>query len=185
MILKLYQFWNRFVLMHKKVQIGKNLCVRGKIYVHGKKHGVIIGDNCTIYSDESVNPTSGVSHSHFVVGENAILKIGNNVGMSHVNITAYESVTIENNVLIGSGVKIWDTDFHPIAYKARKEGIDGKSSPITIREGAFIGACSIILKGVTIGEHSVIGAGSVVTTDVPQGEVWAGNPARFIRKISD
>ena len=42
---------------------------------------------------------------------------------------------------------------------------------------------SIILKGVTIGENSVVGAGSVVTKDIPSGEVWAGNPAKFIRKI--
>ena len=48
---------------------------------------------------------------------------------------------------------------------------------------AFIGAHSIVLKGVTIGKHSVIGAGSVVTKNIPDNEVWAGNPARFIRRL--
>lgn len=57
------------------------------------------------------------------------------------------------------------------------------SRPIHIKYGAFIGAGSIILKGVTIGEYSIIGAGSVVCKDVPSGEVWGGNPAHFIRKL--
>lgn len=47
----------------------------------------------------------------------------------------------------------------------------------------IIGACSIVLKGVTIGKNSVVGAGSVVTKSIPDNEVWAGNPAKFIRKV--
>lgn len=58
-----------------------------------------------------------------------------------------------------------------------------KSKPILIKEGAFIGAHAIVLKGVTIGKYSVIGAGSVITKDIPDNEVWAGNPARFIKKL--
>jgi len=60
-----------------------------------------------------------------------------------------------------------------------------KSASVVIKKGAWIGAHSIILKGVTIGERSVIGAGSVVTKDVPNDEVWAGNPARFISRINN
>ena len=52
-----------------------------------------------------------------------------------------------------------------------------------IRKGASIGAGSTILPGLTIGENAVVGAGSVVTKDIPAGELWLGNPARFIRKI--
>ena len=57
------------------------------------------------------------------------------------------------------------------------------SKQIRIARGAFIGAHTIILKGVHIGAQSIIGAGAVVTKSVPEGEIWAGNPARFIRKI--
>ena len=59
----------------------------------------------------------------------------------------------------------------------------GVTKPVEIKDGVFVGAHSIILKGVTIGEGSIIGAGSVVTKSIPAGEVWAGNPAKFIRKI--
>ena len=56
---------------------------------------------------------------------------------------------------------------------------EGKS----IKEGAFIGTRCLILKGVTIGKGAVVGAGSVVTKDIPDGEIWAGNPAKFIRNV--
>ena len=58
-----------------------------------------------------------------------------------------------------------------------------KCAPVVIEDNVFIGARCIILKGVTIGENSVVGAGSVVTKSIPANEIWAGNPAKFIRKI--
>ena len=59
-----------------------------------------------------------------------------------------------------------------------------KTKPVLIKEGAFIGAHAIILKGVTIGKRSVIGAGAVVTKDVPDNQIWAGNPAGFLKNVS-
>ncbi len=53
---------------------------------------------------------------------------------------------------------------------------------VIIKRNAYLGAGSIIVKPVTIGENSIIGAGSIITKDIPDNEVWAGNPARFIRK---
>ncbi|MBD8490085.1 hypothetical protein IFO69_15110 [Echinicola sp. CAU 1574] len=58
-----------------------------------------------------------------------------------------------------------------------------KNRGINIEDGVWIGGHCIILKGVTIGERSVIGAGSVVSKNIPKNEVWAGNPAKFIKKI--
>ena len=176
--------WNFFIMKYKGVQHGSNLKIAGFMHVHGKKNGLRIGDNVKIWSKASVNPTSGFNHSSFRTEQKGSIEIGNNVGLSHVNITSYESIIIEDNVRIGSGVKIWDTDFHSLDYEDRiNEDRHIKSKPIRVCEGAFIGACSIILKGVTIGRHSIIGAGSVVTKDVPDGEIWAGNPAQFIRRI--
>lgn len=107
--------------------------------------------------------------------------------MSHVNIVSWDDIEIEDNVYIGSGVKIWDTDFHSLQYTNRLKLPDTgvKHAPIKIKEGAFIGACTIVLKGVTIGKYSVIGAGSVVAKSIPDNEIWAGNPAQFIKKIEE
>jgi acetyltransferase-like isoleucine patch superfamily enzyme len=57
-----------------------------------------------------------------------------------------------------------------------------KKAPVHIKKGAFVGAHCLILKGVTIGENSIVGAGSVVTKDIPDHEIWGGNPARLLRK---
>ena len=179
------KIWNKLIFYFKEVKFDSTSNVAGKIYIHGKKGGVTIGSNCTLISKSTVNPTSGFSHCYFRTEKDGFIRIGNNVGISHTNITSFAGVTIENNVLIGSGVKIWDTDFHSVdyAYRNSSEEPDVKSIPILIKEGAFVGACSIILKGVIIGRNSVIGAGSVVTKNVPDNEIGAGNPAKFVRKI--
>ena len=91
-----------------------------------------------------------------------------------------------NNVKIGGGVCIYDTDFHSLDPVIRRSSEDLKNraeKSVVIDNDVFIGAKSIILKGVTIGENSVIGAGSVVTKSVPANQIWAGNPAKFIRSI--
>lgn len=111
--------------------------------------------------------------------------IGDNVGISGSTINATKLVKIGNNVLIGSGCLISDTDSHPIHWEDRLSNNDGKikSSPITIEDNAFIGARSIILKGITIGAGAVIGAGSVVTQNVPPFTIACGNPAKIIKNI--
>lgn len=113
------------------------------------------------------------------------LIIGNNVGISGSTICATTSVTIGDNVLIGSGCIITDTDAHPIDWEYRKNGKNEKTkrSPIVIGNDVFIGARSIILKGVTIGDRAVIGAGSVVSKDVPADCIVAGNPAVVVKQL--
>lgn len=184
-IILLDSVWNYINIKRKKVKTGDNLTIHGRLHIHGWKGRISIGDNCIITSSEDANPTAGGHATHLVAGKDGSLTIGNNVGMSFAYIVAYSSVTIEDNVLIGADVKIWDNDFHPVEYNQRIRNEKPEPKPIHIGEGAFIGACSIILKGVTIGKRSVIGAGSVVTKDIPDDEVWAGNPVVFIRKINE
>ena len=85
--------------------------------------------------------------------------------------------------MIGGGTVLYDTDFHPLEYEKRiiNDFNTIKCSEVVIKEGAFIGAGCVILKGVVIGKHAIIGAGSVVSKNIPDGEIWAGNPARRIR----
>jgi len=113
----------------------------------------------------------------------ATITIGRNVGVAGCTISAAERIVIDDNVLIGSGCLIVDSDFHPIAYKDRDNTEKTLNAPVHICEGAFIGARAIILKGVTIGRGAVIGAGSVVTRDIPAGVIAAGNPAQVVRQI--
>lgn len=120
------------------------------------------------------------------LAKNCSIIIGDNVGISQTTLIAHANIIIKNNVKIGCGVKIYTSDFHSLDPKIRASIEDlkyKKVSSVTINSNAFIGAGSIILKGVTIGRNSIIGVGSVVTKDVPDNEIWAGNPARFIRKI--
>lgn len=187
-ILKLLNFvgsiYNLISLKRKHVKYGKKLNIVGKIRLHG--NGTFeMGNNVSIYSKPNVNPCAGGLETHLTCNNGAILKIGNHVGVSHCAITAAKSVIIEDDVLIGSNCMITDTDFHSIDFEKRNSLNDDtvKTAPILIKKGAFIGARSIILKGVTIGEYSIIGAGSVVTKSVPDGEIWAGNPAKFLKKI--
>jgi acetyltransferase-like isoleucine patch superfamily enzyme len=121
------------------------------------------------------------------VFKNANLIIGNNVGMSDVTISCWKSIIIEDNVLIGSGTQIRDSDGHSLdKYMRMNPNTDDQfkiNKEVIIRKNVFIGAGCYILKGVEIGENSIIGVGSVVTKSVPSNEIWAGNPAKFIKKI--
>ncbi|GAB3512662.1 hypothetical protein GCM10027341_53670 [Spirosoma knui] len=94
-----------------------------------------------------------------------------------------------DNVRIGGNCAIYDTDFHSLDISKRIATVEDKSieavkrATVIIEENVFIGAHSLILKGVRIGRNSIIGAGSVVTNSVPNNQIWAGNPARFIKEI--
>lgn len=157
-------------------------------YVMVSRNGEFaIGANFSMNNCINGNPIGCVQPCMFVVGNEAKLTIGKNVGISSTAIVAHTSIIIGNNVKIGGGVCIYDTDFHSLNATMR---IDPKldikniaSIPIAIGDNVFIGAHSTILKGVTIGENSIIGACSVVTKDIPRNEIWAGNPAKFIKKI--
>lgn len=90
-------------------------------------------------------------------------------------------VTIGSSVFFGPGVHIY-TATHPLEWEKRKSG-EEYGKPVTINDNIWIGGGAIICPGVTIGEKSIIGAGSVVTHDVPSAVVVAGNPARVIKAL--
>lgn len=170
----------------KNVNINRKL-VRfdgpAKLYFE-KGADIKIGEKFRFCSD--YNSIDNSSYGGINVYAGAHLIIGYNTGMTNTMIWCYNRITIGNHVNVGAGTMIVDTDFHSLDWKDRRDGIDvanKKTRPVVIKDYAFIGTRSIILKGVTIGEKSIIGAGSVVSKSVPDGEVWAGNPARFIKKI--
>lgn len=153
---------------------------------HGRYGGgkVLIGDNFYFSSGSGVNPIASNLQGAIFLENGASLKIGNNVGMSSTRMWVHDSVTIGDNVKVGACVLITDTDAHPMNYEVRRTSNEGtKSAPIEIEDDVWVGAHSIILKGVTIGARSIIGAGSVVTKSIPADCVAAGNPCKVIKTL--
>lgn len=147
---------------------------------------ILIGDGADLRSWRSTNPLAPY-HPVALATRNAIavIRIGDDCGLTGATIVAAEAITIGNRVLVGANVTIVDTDFHPLTPAARAYDIlAGAHRPIIIEDDVFIGMNSLILKGVTIGRGSVIGAGSVVSRDVPANVIVAGNPARVVKELS-
>ena len=112
----------------------------------------------------------------------ARIQLGDHVGLSNSVIVAGNSIEIGEHTILGSGVMILDNDFHSMGTGFTWVSECSKNSkPIKIGRGCFIGSRSMILKGVTLGDRAVIGAGAVVTKDVPAYSMAAGNPARVVR----
>ncbi|OON65688.1 acyltransferase [Hymenobacter sp. CRA2] len=128
----------------------------------------------------------GISHPVIIrlLNPEAKLTIGDDVGISGGGICVQTEVRIGNGVMLGANAFITDTDFHPLLSENRRYSYDHVGTrPVVIEDNVFIGMNSIILKGVRIGRNAVIGAGSVVSRDVPANEIWAGNPARFVKAL--
>ena len=97
---------------------------------------------------------------------------------------APEKITIEEGVIVSTGCKIISHYLDP--YTMTPDDRLANHYPVgevLIKKNAFIGMGSMIIKPVTIGENAIVGAGSVVNHDIPDNEVWAGNPARRIRTL--
>ena len=146
------------------IRIGANSLIAGQLmtFAHGGR--IIIGQYC-------------------YVGENSRVWSG-------------ASVTMGNYVLIAHNVMIMDNFTHPIDFQARREHaratmggrhaatIDLGDRPIVIGDDVWIGANSIIMRGVSIGDRAIISAGSVVREDVPADAVVSGNPAAIVRSLA-
>jgi len=183
-----FHFFNVIILKWENVRFKNNLKIKGFLGI--KNHGeIIIGKNVTINSNLSSNPIGGDSKTYFTTTKTGKILIGDNCGISNSTIFSMCNIIIEDNVLIGGGCKIYDSDFHSIIFKDRNPenncNINIKSAPVVIESGAWLGGNCTILKGVIIGKRSVIGAGSVITKSVPPDELWAGNPAKFIKYINN
>lgn len=169
------------------IHFGDHLRVVGKIglNIQGK---CSIGRNFRCSSGDMSNPMGRNVSSYIRVGnKDAVLKIGDNVGISSVCIWCDEKIEIGDNVKIGALTIVTDTDAHSLNPILRAnietDSANAKTKPVVICKNAFIGTSCVVCKGVTIGENSIVGAGSVVTKDIPNNQVWAGSPAVFIREI--
>ncbi|MFM9977254.1 MAG: acyltransferase [Sphingomonadaceae bacterium] len=145
------------------ITIGDNCIVFGELFVFGHGGKISIGDHCFI-------------------GENSRIWSGS-------------GIVIGNRVLISHDVNIFDNDTHPfdlvdrhkhfldIKHRGHPSDVDLSDMPVIVKDDAWISAKAIVLKGVTIGRGAVVGAGAVVTRDVPDFAIVAGNPAKTVRQL--
>jgi len=126
-------------------------------------------------------------NAHFEARTNeAIISIGDNVYFNNnFVIIADTSVKLGNNLLIGTNVEIYDSDFHNIDPDLRFGGHPCSSKEVIIEDNVWLGSNVKILKGVTIGRNSVISNGAIVTKNIPPNVIAAGVPAITIKKIGN
>lgn len=129
---------------------------------------------CVVLPGAQIGENVNICSHCFI--ENAV-KIGNNVTIK-CGVQVWDGIELEDNVMIGSNVT-FTNDMYP-----RAKNPDWKLLRTKICKGATVGAGAVILPGITIGERAFIAAGSVVTKDVPAGELWMGSPAKFYKKVN-
>lgn len=161
-------------------RVGKQLFLyTGTPFVSGPLN-IEVGHRCRISGQ-----TTFSASSHY--GE-PLLFIGNNVGIGwQVTIAVSSRVIIEDNVRIAGGCNLFGYSGHPINARERAKGMPDtldQTGDIHLKKDAWLGSNVIVKSGVTIGEGSIVAAGSVVTKDIPDFVIAAGNPATVIRSIS-
>jgi acetyltransferase-like isoleucine patch superfamily enzyme len=147
------------------VVLGENVILNDFINLYG----------CKIDDNTKIGPFVEVQKNAFI-GKRCKIS-------SHTFIC--EGVTIEDDVFVGHGV-MFINDKYPKATSESGElqtDDDWEVIPIVVKQGASIGSNATLLCGITVGSGSIIGAGSVVTRDVPENTIVAGNPARIIRRV--
>jgi acetyltransferase-like isoleucine patch superfamily enzyme len=164
------KFWN--------ISIGKNSKFRGHCYFRTHPNSRIkIGNSFECVSITKESNLIKCPCKIQTLEKDAKIIIGNNVGMSGCIISCFNKITIGDDVKIGGNTTIMDGDFH------KEDPRSGMPKEIIIDNNVWIGYSCIILKGVHIGKNSIIGAGSIVTKDIPENSLAAGNPCKVIKSI--
>ena len=157
----------KYISVADDVKLGENVKLANFVNLYG----------CAIDDNTKIGTFVEVQKNVFI-GKNCKIQ-------SHTFIC--EGVTIEDDVFVGHGVTFIN-DKYPRSTNGNgslQSEADWKVIPTVVKKGASIGSGSTILCNVTIGENAIIGSGSVVTKDVPQNTIVAGNPARIVRKIEE
>ncbi|HJP58674.1 MAG TPA: acyltransferase [Gemmatimonadaceae bacterium] len=171
-----------WVKASRNVRVGANSRVRWRSIRMGPKSEFIVGNDCVIAARADFETDGGV----IIIGDRTF------IGKSH--LVCHTRIEIGDDVLIAWGVTIVDHNSHSVSWRGRandvRDLLRGKKdwqhvdrAPVRIANKVWIGLNSIVLSGVTIGEGAVVAAGSVVTKDVPDFCVVAGNPARVVREL--
>ena len=175
------RFYTRWRIVPQFDSVGTGLEIIGphRLEVYGKD--IHLGDNVHMQTSSGnmsrlctwPNPKRETGHGRIDIGSHTLLTPGLQVVSAH-------HVQIGDNVMIASRVYISDADWHEIYDRLDSPG---PTAPVVLENNVWLGEGVKVCKGVTIGENSVIGAGSVVTKDIPANVVAAGNPAKKLRAL--
>jgi acetyltransferase-like isoleucine patch superfamily enzyme len=151
------------------------------------RHCLSVGAQATVLGSPTVDASDMIVGDHFKIWSThkrtlvtgwGKLRVGDRVFLNNgVFVSCVHEIIIGDDIAIANDVYLTDSDSHGV------EGRKVREAPIRIGNGAWIGARSIILPGVTIGSRALVAAGAVVTRDVPDDTLVGGNPARVIRKL--
>lgn len=172
-------YWKNKLLM-------RNVSFKGYCVIFSFPGSKIKLEGGTINSSFTSNMLGLWQRTILVARYGGTIEIGDGFGISGSTIYSTSSIKIGKNATIGANCKIIDNDFHPLDPEQRRLNLNKEHtarSPITIGDNCFIGMNSIILKGTTLGNNVVVGAGSVVHGSFPDNCIIAGNPAKIIRQI--
>lgn len=167
----------------RKLQLGKNVFIGKNSFLGASDGGIIIGDNACLVANCYLNVFNYFENTgnKIVIGKNVVISSG-------CVIHGHSGVTIGDNTIIGPNTSLVTGNHGDLtADKAAPTYRFAKivtTTPISVGTNVWIGTNVSILPGISIGDNSVIGAGSIVTKDVPANSVYAGNPAREIRKLN-
>lgn len=172
-------FWARLAAGWWGVRVGESCSFVGlpRFRRHPQSR-IIIGAKCRFNSSPASN-LLGVNRPCILatLTERGEIKIGRGCGFSGTVITCATRILLGENVRCGANTLIMDTDWHTDDPRA------GLDAPVIVEKNVWLGVNVTVLKGVSIGENTLVGAGSVVTRSLPAGVIAAGNPARVIRQL--
>lgn len=174
------------------VELGRHVKIYGRLHLRKVKGSRMEVGEGVIFNSRASRNTLEARGPNIIklLSNSASLLVGDDTGITSATISVVRQITIGKRVLIGSGVMITDSDHHlvsPLRVEDRRHSPFPPSSEtdaVIIEDDVFIGARSIVLKGVTIGKGSVIGAASVVTRSIPPGVIAAGNPCAPVRSLN-
>ena len=173
-------FWNEPLFRSQCQRVGSRFWMEELPYIQGRGR-IVIGERVRL----SGKPHFAFCNRHLDAPE---LYIGDGTFLGHLcDLRIARSIRIGSHCLIAGGVTIADYDGHPLDASARRNGAPSPLAavrPVTIGDDVWIGHGAAILKGVAIGDRAVIGAHAVVTRDVPDDCLVAGNPARVLRILT-
>lgn len=169
----------KFKLFVFEIKGAKQSNFFGQTYIYKAKNSILILGNRLTFRSYPNSNLIGINRncSLSTLAPNAQIIIGDDCGFSGTVIGAFTKIELGKNVRCGANTLITDSDWHTDDPRS------GESKPVFIHDNVWLGVNVIVLKGVTIGENSVIGAGSVVTKNIPANVIAAGNPCKFLKNL--